>query len=131
MSLLENFPHRCSIFRIANQPDGLGGGRYVVVLEQSDVECWEQQLSASEIMDYQKRGINVTNKVFFNANPNVTERHRLLITKRFGVATANLDINDVANPDVFDVSTATYPDASAGLAVLWKVMARSNTASTE
>lgn len=131
MSLLDNFPHRCSIFRMANQSDGLGGGRYVPILEQSNLECWEQQASASERMDYQKRGIDIGTKIFFLANPNVTERHRILITERDGVASSNLDITDPANPDVFDVSTLTYPDASAGLAVIWKVMCKSNTASTE
>jgi hypothetical protein len=82
-------------------------------------------------MDYQKRGIDIRTKIFFVSNPNVTERHRILITSRFGVAAPNLDISDVANPDIFDVKSFTYPDASAGLGILFKVMCQDNTASTE
>lgn len=131
MALLDEFPHKCSIFRMAPQPDGLGGLLYSIVLEQSNVPCWEQQASASEIMEYEKRGVNIQTKVFFADDPKVTERHCLLITERFGEATPNLDVTDVANPDVFNVKSFAYPDASAGLAVLWRAMCASRTSSTE
>ncbi len=52
-------PHLCKIARVTKSNDEFGGNVYGVVIEQSSVECWEQQLSASEIIEFEKRGINV------------------------------------------------------------------------
>ena len=130
-SILDNLPHTCLIFRVTPQPDGLGGTLYRVVVEQSNVSCWEQQASASEIADYEKRGIKIDTKIFFVDNPLVTERHRILITSRFGIPTPNLDPTDVANPYSFDVKSEPYPDASAGTGVLWRVMCGRKTGATQ
>lgn len=124
MSLLDTLPHRCTIARVIRMNDSLGGNVYGVEIEQTDVECWEQKASTSESRDYEKRGINVTTKIYFATNPNVTEQHRILVTERNGTATQNLDITDVANPDTLDVVSSDYPDASVGLGILWKVMAK-------
>ncbi len=95
---------------------------YGVVIEQTDVECWEQQAGSSEVIEYEKRGQIVTSRMYFVDNPNVNEQHRILVTERLEEPTANLDITDVNNPDTLDVVSVTAPDASAGLGVLWKVM---------
>ncbi len=131
MSLLDNLPHKCSIFRVGRSKESAGGKLYGPILEQSDVECWEQAASSNEIRDFEKRGMGVSTKIFFVDNPGVTERHRILITERMGVASPNLDITDVSNPDVFDVVTDSYPDASAGLSILWRVMCDKKTGATQ
>lgn len=114
MSLLDNLPHECTIQRRIRSNDGLSGNKRSVTVEQTAVSCWEQQASASEITAYGKRGITITTKVYFTSDPQVTERHQLLITSRNGTA--------VASPDVLDVQSQAIPDASAGLAVLFRVM---------
>ena len=130
-SILDNFPHLCSIFRVTPQPDGLGGTIYSVVIEQENVSCWEQKLSSSEVLDYEKRGIKVDTKIYFIDDPQVTERHRILITSRFDVPSPNLDPTDVTNPNIFDVKTTDYPDASAALQVIWKVMCSTKSGATQ
>ena len=122
MSLLTELPHRCTIFRQTRTTDSLGGNRYGTVVEKTNVECWEMQASASEMQMYEKRGIKVSTKIFFVEDPKITERHRILITSRLGVASNNLDVTDVANRDVADVMSSPVPDASAGLGILWRVL---------
>lgn len=131
MGLLENLPHRVAIGRVTRSNDALGGSIYGIILERSSVQCWQQQASASEIRDFAKRGIAVTTKFFFTTNYNLTERHRLLVVEREGEETANTDISDVSNPDTYDVVSVTEPDASAGLGILWKVMAKSKSSDTQ
>lgn len=116
MSLLENFPHKCKITLRIRTLDEFGGGydeRQNVV---TNLSCWEQQASATEIKNYQKRGINITRKVFFTSDPNVTEQHFITITERNGVALS------VENQVELAVVSEPEPDASAGLGVVWRVM---------
>lgn len=131
MSLLEDLPHRCTIFLPSRGIDSSGGSTYSVQVVATDIPCWEQVASASETTKYQKRGISVSTKVFFVSNPNLTERHRILITERRGVAAANLNIHDVSNPDVLTVTSVTEPDASAGLGILWRVMCDASSGNTQ
>ena len=131
MSLLDDLPHRCTIFRQTRSNDSLGGNKYGVVIEKTNVEVWEQQASASEIQDYEKRGIVVNTKLYFVEDPKVTERHSVLITKRLDVNSPNLSVTDVSNPDVVYVKSDTRPDASAGLGILWRVMCEKKTSRTQ
>lgn len=121
MSLLDALPHRCKIVRRVRTADVLGGGKDGETVEQTDVECWEQQASASEITEFGKRGINVSRKIFFVEDPGVTERHQIIITSRLGV------LVPAASQLSLDVKSDTRPDASAGLAILWKVMTGDST----
>ena len=119
MSLLDNLPHRCNIYRRSRStgPDDLGVSVDSLILEKENVACWEQQASSSESRDWQKRGITVSKKIFFTADPEVTEGHVIVITYRRGAAVpVNFD-------DMLDVKSAPDPDASATLGVVWKVMA--------
>ena len=131
MSILDQLPHRCSIFRYKRLTDGIGGNGFTAIPEQTDVECWEQDAGASTIKEYDKRGMNVSTSIYFVEDPNVSERHKILITERFGVASANLDITDVANPDVFDVMSSPHPDNSAGMGVVWRVDCGSKSSETQ
>lgn len=119
MSLLDEMPHECSIIRVDKVSTSRGGSKDSEVVEHTEVPCWEQQASASEVMDYRKRGIEIDRKVYFNANYSLTEQHRIRITKRLGVT--------VSNTIDLDVKTTTLPDASAGLGELFKAMASQHT----
>lgn len=131
MSLLDQFPHLCTIGRITRTNDEFGGNVYGIEIERTNVEVWEQQASASEMKDFEKRGIQVTTKMFFVEDPQLTEQHRILVTSRNGVAAPYLDITDVSNPNVMDVKSSTFPDSSAGLGILWKVMLSNSQSDTQ
>lgn len=119
MSLLDNFPHECSFIKRIRKGDELGGSEDIPSVTQSGVECWEQQASASEVMDYAKRGITIDRKIYFNSDPNINEQYKIRVDKRNGVA--------VSNPVLLDVKSIPLPDVSAGLGVLYKVMAFQHT----
>jgi hypothetical protein len=55
---------------------------------------------------YQKRGIAVTTKIYFTADPQLTTENYILI-----------------DGDIFEVRSKAKPDASAGLGVVFRVMA--------
>ncbi len=114
MSLLDSMPHECTIQKLVKSSGDLGGGRTVPAVEQTGVVCWEQSASASEIANYDKRGIRITRKVYFPVDPGITEQHQILITKRGGVA--------VSSPLVLDVRSEVEPGASAGMGILFRVM---------
>ena len=122
MSILDELPHRCNIYRRARARDSMIGSKDTPGLEQSDVECWEQAASDREIMEFQKRGMEISRKVYFVDNPAVTSRHQLKITEREGVAVTDYYL---------DVVSAPEPDASVGLGVVYRVMCRRTTGQTE
>ena len=125
MSLLDNFPHKCKIARKVRQKTSEGMGfevdRYSV--EQTDVSCWEQQLSASESSEWEKRGINVQKKIFFTEDPGLNEDSLIIITERNGTAIS------LANQLALDVVAFPQPDASAGLGILYRVIVKMKTGS--
>jgi hypothetical protein len=125
MSLLANFPHKCKIARRTRQKPsgGIGVAVDVYSVEQTNVVCWEQQASASEMSDWQKRGISVEKKVFFTDNPNLNEDSLIIITNRY-----DAEITE-ADQLVLDVMSFPDPDASAGFGILHKVMCRKRTGS--
>jgi hypothetical protein len=122
MSLLDNFPHRCTIQRRTFARGRLGGQKASLSVERTNVRCWQQQASDREIIDYEKRGIAVACKVYFTSDPGLTERHQIVVTEREGVAVTGLEL---------DVKSHPVPDASAGLGVVWKVMCDYSTGSDD
>jgi hypothetical protein len=116
MSILDNMPHESTIRRIVRTRDSMAGSRDSFVNERTEEPCWEQQASAKEVMEFEKRGMQIDTKVFYPSNPNVTERHQIVITRRNGEAVA------VGNQVVMDVVAVPEPDASAGLGIVWRVM---------
>ena len=121
MSLLDNFPHRCTIQRRVHTKGSLGGSKDTMVVEQTDVECWEQQASNSEVKEYQQDGMSLVSKVYFHTDPGVSSKHQVMITERNGVI--------VSSPVALDVVSKAAPDASAGMGVAWKVFCGQITAS--
>lgn len=116
MSLLDNLPDECTIQRLVRTKGALGGSKDSAIVEQTEVACWEQQVSASESSEYQKQGMTLRSKVYYVKNPNVSRRHQITITKRLGVAVA------VASRQTWDVLDSPLPDVSVGRGLLWRVM---------
>ncbi len=116
--LLDNFPHKCLIRRRVSVNGALGGRRNDPVTVASDVVCWEQQASNSEVLEFEKRGMRLVKKIYFTTDPAVDEHHQLLITERNDVV--------VSNPIEYDVLSESLPDATAGLGVAYKVMIGQN-----
>lgn len=106
MSILDNLPHVCDVLERRRVSGSMGGSRDTSVVTQTDVACWRQFAQAAEVTFYQKRGIAVTDKIYFTADPQVTAQNYILI-----------------DGDIFEVRAAAKPDASAGLGVVFKVMA--------
>jgi len=121
MSLLDVLPHKCTIAARERVKASGGDGVPLEVFTavSTDVECWIQQMSSSEMSDYQKRGVNVNRKVFFAANPDIHEGMTIVMTEQNGVAIAE------AEQESFDVMSSPNPDASAGLGVVWRVACNS------
>ncbi len=106
MPLLDSMPHTATakrrtrtrdalMGRVDTWPDTLFAGR----------ACWNQQASASEVMQWQARGVSVSHKVFFASNPGVDSSCCLEVGGRR-----------------LEVRSWPEPDASAGLGVVWRVM---------
>jgi hypothetical protein len=65
-------------------------------------------------LEFDKRGISVTDKVYFLTDPGLDENHNLAI-----------------GSDTYEVRSFSDPDASAGLGVVYKVFVeRTTTGST-
>lgn len=122
MSILDELPHKCQIARYSRTRDAGLGSIGTRLVEQSDVACWEQAASDREVTEFQKRGMDVSRKVYFTENPNVTSRHTIKITEREGVAVTDYEL---------DVVSAPEPDASVGLGVVYRVMCNRLTGQVE
>lgn len=118
MSILDNFPHKCTIRERITKKGTLGGRRNDPVDISTGVVCWEQQASNAEILEFEKRGKDISKKIYFLTDPGVNEHHEILITERQGVT--------VTDPIHYDVMSESLPDASAGLGVVYKVMVNQN-----
>ena len=111
MSILDRLPHLATAKRRRREKDTLGGSRDVSILVFSKRPCWRQQAGDREITEYKKRGIGITNKVFFTEDPKLDETHFLEI-----------------GGEQYEVKSSPEPDASAGLGVIYKVMVERTTA---
>lgn len=115
MGLLDNFPHLANAYVRTRVSDGLGGGQDSFGLVFSNRRCWRQNASDREIVELGRRGISVTNRIYFLSDPELDETHSLII-----------------GSDVYEVRSRATPDASSGLGIVWRVMAEhTNTGTTE
>jgi len=115
MSILDVLPHTYVAKRRTRTADALGGGMDTYTTVDSG-RCWQQTASEAEISEFSKRGIAVTDKVYFTAAVSFDERHQLTITNTLSDSTV-----------VFDVVSKAVPDASAGKGVVWRVMCQART----
>jgi len=115
MSILDVLPHTYVAKRRHRSTDDWGGSidGYTTV---SSGRCWQQTASEAEINEFSKRGISVTDKVYFTTAVTFDERYQLTITNTRSSSTV-----------VFDVVSKAVPDASAGMGVVWRVMCQART----
>lgn len=104
MSLLDNLPHLYTAKTRTRVADTLGGSKDSYAILSSGT-CWHQQAGDSEVSEFQKRGITITGKVYFAADPALHEGHVLVI-----------------DGQTYDVTSYPEQDASAGLGIVWRVM---------
>lgn len=112
MSILDNLPHTATHRRRTRTRGTLGGNRETSSTLASGVSCWRQPAGDSEIVEFGKRGISVTDKFYYTADPGLDERDEI-----------------VCGGSSYDVRSAAEPDASAGLGVVYRVMAQYNSTS--
>lgn len=104
--LLDNLPHTCTAKKRRRAKGTLGGSKdSFPTVVFTDRACWQQPAGDREIVEFQKRDITITNKVYFISDPELDENHVLVI-----------------DGDTYEVRSHSSPDCSAGLGVLWKVM---------
>lgn len=127
MSLLDNFPDTCNIgIRVKKSSDGMRGKGTAITWQQTNVACWLQQASSSEVNDFMQRGVRISHKIFFVADPSLQARSVIkMITRQNGVSVPSDERY------ILDVVSWPDPDASAGVGVLWKAMLVSQTASRD
>ena len=115
MSILSNLPHLASAVRQSRTPDDYGDTQISDGTTLfTDRACWRQAASDSETADFEKRGIRVTDKVYFTQDPGVQENDHLTDVR-------NKDAT-AGTGDRLEVRSAAHPDASVGLGVVWRVM---------
>lgn len=109
MSILDALPHSCTVERRSRIADGLGGSRDSFS-SSGTLSCWRQVANDREIREFDKRGISITDKVYFTSDPGINETCRLIF------------------PDgTYEVRSFAAPDASAGKGVVWRVMVERTT----
>ena len=113
MGLLDSFPHTADAYVRTRVSDNLGGGHDSFTPIFSNRACWRQNASDREIVELGRRGISVTNRIYFLSDPGLDETHSLVI-----------------GSDVYEVRSKAVPDASSGKSVVWRVMAEHTTTGT-
>lgn len=106
MGILDNFPHLATAKIRVRTKDSRGGSKDSFTTVFTNRACWRQSAANREIREFEKRGMRVSHKIYFNADPGLDERHTLTIGSQ-----------------IMEVRSAAGPDASAGLGRVWKVMA--------
>jgi len=105
MSLLDNLPHTCTAKRRTRSVDELGGSKDTYTTTFSDRKCWIQSASHTDIEEFQKRDIVITDKVYFITDPEVDERDILVI-----------------EGNTYEVRSFANPDATVGMGLFFKIM---------
>ena len=116
MSLLSTMPHTCTTKRRIRTKGSLGGSKDSFSTVSENLACWQQSAGDGEMREFEKRGIVVTDKVYFPADPGVDAGYVLVVTNPQTGAT-----------DTLEVKSRAKPDASAGLGVLFRVMCEEKT----
>lgn len=116
MSLLDYLPHTATA-KLRTRTNGeLSGSRDSFSAVFTDRECWQQSASSREILEFEKRGVVVTDKIYFTTKPELDTRHILTVT--------NANTGDT---QTFEVKSRAVPDAAAGLGAVYKIMAELKT----
>lgn len=110
MSLLTTMIHRVRIDRPTYTRDaGDVGNTVTMSTVASNVESWVQNARTDEIIEYQKRNMEITDRVFFNAKPNLQVGDEIVVTSGPSRVGDVLEMKDLV-------------ERSAGKGVLWRAM---------
>lgn len=104
-SVIDNLPDRATAKRRTRVRDSIGGSKDSWATLFTDRTCWRQAASSGEIQVALARGVSVSHKVYFSADPGVDERDVLVV-----------------GGDTMSVRSAADPDATVGFGFLWRVM---------
>lgn len=107
MGILDNLPHTCIGKRRVREQGTLAGGKDSFTTTFTDRACWRQPLSDSEILEFNKRDIEVSHKIFFTSDPGLDERDVIVI-----------------GSDVMEVRAVSHQDASVGLGIVWRLIVK-------
>ena len=105
MSISDNMPHTCIAKRRTRSNDELGGTKDTYTTIFSGRSCWIQAASDTDIVEFQKRDMVITNKVYFVTDPGIDERDILVI-----------------NGENYEVRSFANLDATVGMGLFFKVM---------
>ena len=110
--LLDTMPHRCRIDRLRYDTDSVGAAVSVpkAVPGAGALECWIQNATQREIIDFDKRDQAVTHKVYFPTEP------PLRVGDTITPTTAPSDVLGKT------LKFQARADRSAGLGFLWGAM---------
>lgn len=106
MSLLDSLPHRVTIRSPIYGADDLGAVSGEFQNVETDIPAWVQNASAAEIKEYDRRGDDVSHKVFFDSVQTLSVGDQLYVTS---------GPSFVGKLFVFAAGT----ERSAGCGVLW------------
>jgi hypothetical protein len=120
MSILDNFPHTCTAKVRSVSSDALGGTSESYATVFTGRACWRQLASQAQIIEYEKRGIAITDRIYFLTDPGLDERHIVEVSKMHARGT-------VAGVDTLEVRSKAVPDATAGLGVVYRIFAGAET----
>lgn len=108
MSLPDNLPHLCDIYKSAWQPDEYAADVDYPKAVSSGVACWVQPASDREVKLFQRGDQIVTHSVYFRGNPGVRPGYQLVPT------------NGTFSGALLEVKSAN--ECTAGTGLLWRVM---------
>ncbi len=108
MSLFDDLPHRFQIKRPRYVMDKLSGDDADYTVIKTDIPGWYQSASASEILEFQKRDMVVTHKIYIQSEQPARSGDILIA---------------LTGPYVGQVCAFTaQSECTAGLDVGWKIM---------
>lgn len=116
MSILDDLPHRATHQRRATTRPAAGRRKEGFATIASGVHCWRQPAKFNEITEFEKRGITVTDKVYYTSDPALDENDIVVVTDKDG-----------SSSKTYEVVAFADPDATAGIGILYKVMVNRKT----
>jgi hypothetical protein len=115
MSLPENLPHQCNLYRATVRRDDEGSGDYEDVASSAyaaEEPCWVQPATAAEILRFQRRDHLVTHTVYFTRDPGFK------LSDKLDVATGPYAGTRM--------TIRAFNEATAGIGVLWQAFCQND-----
>lgn len=97
MSLLDDMPHTVDI-KVQNRTrDDLGGQTRTWDVVSDNVPCFVQTAAQAEVVLFEKQGVKVTHKVYFDPTANITERNMLFFGTKLleAISFADAGVNKI------------------------------------